>query len=382
MAPAPADGTADGTTDRMADARSTPIERVVAADKPREIFAVTETALTALEPVEEAWCWRYEPDDERLEPAADDGPASPSTVTTAAFEAGAPRYPAADDSAPDAAAPLGEAGAVALRAEACPPAVRTRLDRLSTVAGERLEAVLAYRRLEDRFQQVAERNRELTQFARTVSHDLNSPLSVIYGRIELALDEPSNAELHLRAARNAAKRVDSLVTDHLQTIEAHDDDATEPVSVQTVAIRAWRIVDPSTARLRVEPTLGSVEANPIRLQQLFENLIRNAIEHGSAESVGLGADAGPTDPHAVFEDDTDSVTVTIKPTSTGFAVCDDGPGIPDDQREAIFESGYTTTEAGSGLGLHIVEEIVEAHDWSIAVDESDSGGARFEVSVE
>jgi len=376
MAPAPADGTADGTADDR-----TPIERLVDADRPQAVFATVESAPTALEPVEAAWCWRVDPDTERLVSATGDAPASPTSVTTAVFETGTARYPAADDAEPDAAAPLRGAGVVALRAEDCPPAVRTRLDRLSTVAGGRLEAMDAYSRLEGRFQRAAERNRELTQFARTVSHDLNSPLSVIYGRIELALAEPANAELHLRAARNAAKRVDSLVTDHLQTIETDDDSDTEPVSVQTVATQAWRIVDPSTARLRIEPQLGTVEANTIRLQQLFENLIRNAIEHGSAESVGLGA-AESTDPHAVFEEDTDSVTVTIKPTPTGFAVCDDGPGIPDGERDAIFESGYTTTEAGSGLGLHIVDEIVDAHGWSIAVGESDSGGARFEISVE
>ena len=373
MAPTPADGTAGD--------RSTPIEQVVAADRPHEIFRLVATALTVLEPVDEAWCWRFDPDDQRLVPATGTERPSPAAVTTDAFESGGPRYPTGDGPEPDAAAPLGKAGAVALSAEGCPPVVRTRLERLSTVAGGQLEAVRKYDRLEGRFQRAAERNRELTQFARTVSHDLNSPLSVIYGRIELALSEPSNAELHLRAARNAAERVDSLVTDHLQTIETHDDGDTEPVSVQTVATQAWRIVDPSTARLRIEPHLGTVEANTIRLQQLFENLIRNAIEHGSAESVGLGATTS-TDPYAVFEDDTDSVTVTIKPTPTGFAVCDDGPGIPDDEQAAIFESGYTTTEAGSGLGLHIVDEIAEAHGWSIAVEESDAGGARFEVSVE
>ena len=376
MAPSSPDGTADGG----AEERLTPIERLVDADRPHEVFAVVETALTALDPIEEAWCWRFDAA-EGLVSVDDSGPASPASVTTAAFESGTPRYPAVNNAGPAAAAPLGESGAVALHAEVCPPAVRTRLDRLSTVAGGRLEAMEAYDRLEGRFQRTAERNRELTQFARTVSHDLNSPLSVIYGRIELAVAEPANAELHLRAARNAAKRIDSLVTDHLQTIETRDDGDTEPVSVQTVATQAWRIVDPSTARLRIEPQLGTVEANTIRLQQLFENLIRNAIEHGSAESVGLGA-AESTDPHAVFEEDTDSVTVTIKPTPTGFAVCDDGPGIPADERDAIFESGYTTTEAGSGLGLHIVDEIVDAHGWSIGVGESDSGGARFEISVE
>lgn len=307
-----------------------------------------------------------------------------------AIESGEPQY-AADptDSSTNrsidtqtVAYPLGDQGVFIVELRTLTPAVAARLDRLTTVAAACLEHQTAVTLLEGRFRQTAEHNRQLSQFARTVAHDLNSPLSVIYGRIELALADQSAAEIHLQAARNAAKRVDSLVTDHLQRIETTDDGTNrEEVSVQTMAIQAWRIIDPSTARLQVEPQLETVEANAIRLQQLFENLIRNAIEHGSEESVGLGS-TDSQDPHAVFDDDTDSVTVTIKPTDSGFAVCDDGPGIPPADRETVFESGYTTTESGSGLGLDIVSEIVASHDWEISVTESASGGARFEVDTE
>ena len=280
--------------------------------------------------------------------------------------------------------PLGDQGVLSVDHATMTPAVRNQLQQLATVAGVCLDYQSTIVDIEARFRETADRNRTLSQFARTVAHDLNSPLSVIYGRIELAATNESDAEMHLQAARNAAQRVDSLITDHLQSIEAVDADSEsdrEPVSIQTVAIQAWRIVDPSTARLQVEPQLETVEANSIRLQQLFENLIRNAIEHGSEESVGLGAKPS-RDPHAVFDDDIDSVTVTIKPTEQGFAVCDDGPGVPPDERDEIFESGYTTTESGSGLGLHIVREIVDAHDWEISVAASQSGGARFEVDTQ
>ena len=57
----------------------------------------------------------------------------------------------------------------------------------------------------------------------------------------------------------------------------------------------------------------------------------------------------------------------------------DGPGIPPDQREAVFEAGHTTTD-GTGFGLPIVERIAEAHSWSVEVGESPLGGARFVVS--
>ncbi|OYR57107.1 hypothetical protein DJ71_26370, partial [Halorubrum sp. E3] len=64
----------------------------------------------------------------------------------------------------------------------------------------------------------------------------------------------------------------------------------------------------------------------------------------------------------------------------GFYVEDDGPGIPEAERDDVFESGHTTAEDGTGFGLAIVREIVEAHGWSVAVAEGAAGGARFEFT--
>jgi signal transduction histidine kinase len=96
-----------------------------------------------------------------------------------------------------------------------------------------------------------------------------------------------------------------------------------------------------------------------RLQQLFENLFRNAIEH-CPERVRVGVG-----------------TLTDR---DGFYVQDDGPGIPADERSAVFESGYTTNEHGTGFGLAIVDDVVAAHGWEIQVTESSAGGARFEIT--
>jgi Signal transduction histidine kinase len=87
--------------------------------------------------------------------------------------------------------------------------------------------------------------------------------------------------------------------------------------------------------------------------------MRNAVEHGG-ESV--------------------AVTVGMLDDETGFYLADDGPGIPDGERDQLFESGYSTTDDGTGLGLAIVRQIVEAHNWEIRVCESADGGTRFEIS--
>jgi len=75
------------------------------------------------------------------------------------------------------------------------------------------------------------------------------------------------------------------------------------------------------------------------------------------------------------------VTVTVGAIDgRGFYVADDGPGIPEEDREDVLESGYTTSQDGTGFGLAIVSEIAEAHGWSVEVTESGAGGARFEIT--
>ena len=64
----------------------------------------------------------------------------------------------------------------------------------------------------------------------------------------------------------------------------------------------------------------------------------------------------------------------------GLYVEDDGPGVPADERGSVFEAGYSTTTQGTGFGLAIVAEIAEAHGWTVRLAESNTGGARFEIS--
>ncbi|MDB2294416.1 HAMP domain-containing sensor histidine kinase, partial [Halorubrum ezzemoulense] len=74
------------------------------------------------------------------------------------------------------------------------------------------------------------------------------------------------------------------------------------------------------------------------------------------------------------------VEVTVEAQSDGFSVADDGPGIPPEERDRVFETGFTTNPDGTGFGLNIVQQIVTGHDWEIQVTESISGGARFAIT--
>lgn len=70
----------------------------------------------------------------------------------------------------------------------------------------------------------------------------------------------------------------------------------------------------------------------------------------------------------------------MAPSADGVNVADDGPGVPEANRERIFEGGYSTDGEGTGLGLQLVKDIATAHGWDIRVSESDTDGARFEIT--
>ncbi|MFB6084001.1 MAG: sensor histidine kinase, partial [Halorientalis sp.] len=73
----------------------------------------------------------------------------------------------------------------------------------------------------------------------------------------------------------------------------------------------------------------------------------------------------------------EEVTVQIAAIPGGFVVADDGPGIPEEERDSVFEFGHSES-GGSGVGLAIVEQIAAAHGWEVSLSEDWDGGARFE----
>ncbi|QSG10247.1 histidine kinase N-terminal 7TM domain-containing protein [Halapricum desulfuricans] len=205
-------------------------------------------------------------------------------------------------------------------------------------------------------QRIERQNERLDAFASVVAHDLRNPLSVISGHTKLA-EETDDPE-HFDTINDAVKRMDSLLENMLTLArqgEAIDDP--EEVCLDTIADKAWSVVETGDATLSTRTELR-IEADPEGLQQIFENLFRNAIDH-------VGEDV--------------TVVVGALPTG-GFYVEDDGPGIPEDDRDRVFSAGYSTGEGGTGLGLNIVAELVEAHGWTISVTDGPDGGCRFEIT--
>ena len=198
-------------------------------------------------------------------------------------------------------------------------------------------------------------NEELEQFATRVSHDLRNPLSVADVSLKRAR-ETGDME-HLEHAHRAIDRMNTLIDDLLMLARSGTViDETEPVDLRALAEHCWQNVTTDEAELEVE-TERTVLADKTRLEQLLENLFRNAVEHSD-----------------------ERVTITVADRSEGFSVDDDGPGIPETKRESAFERGYTTTPEGIGFGLAIVKEIADAHGWRLQIGDSPTGGTRFEFT--
>ncbi len=205
-----------------------------------------------------------------------------------------------------------------------------------------------------RERQLAQRNERLNDFASVVSHDLRNPLNVAWAHAELARDA-EDVDPHLDKIDSSLTRMEDLIEDLLSRARGDQDLDREPLSLETIVSEAWEAVDTAAATLELEQG-AELNADPDRLQQLFENLFRNAIEHGR-----------------------DDAEIRVGTTEDGIFIADDGPGIPDEKQDTIFEQGVTHSESGTGYGLSIVTDIVDGHGWSIAVSTSRDGGARFDI---
>ncbi|WP_435067596.1 GAF domain-containing protein [Haloplanus sp. C73] len=260
------------------------------------------------------------------------------------------------------------------------------LTDLGESIGHAIDAMAAQERLSQREQELARQNKRLDEFASVISHDLRNPLNVAQGNVDLA--RTTGNEQYLDQVDDALDRMDELVDD-LLTLARYGRTVsdTERLDIQTVAENAWTTTATDGARLRFDGDPGSIRADGSRLTQLFENLFRNSVEHGStnnrhAERADDSVEHGSTDSRTESGDDTPPVTITVGEMDDGFYVADDGPGIPEDERETVFETGYSTTADGTGFGLNIVRNIAESHGWSVAITESEDGGARFEFTTD
>lgn len=209
-------------------------------------------------------------------------------------------------------------------------------------------------------------------FVADASHELRTPLTVIRGQLEVlaAQRDPSGAEVrrveYLVQAEIA--RISRLVDDLLLLAKTEQTEflRIEPIDLTVFVSELWDGMSLlADRRFELGPVpAATLRADPDRLAQALRNLVGNAIDH-TAPKRGL-------------------VRMRVEEVSGGrvrFFVEDDGPGIPAEQRERVFDRFHRTDAArdrasgGTGLGLAIVRAIAEAHGGSVSAGPSPSGGA-------
>lgn len=209
----------------------------------------------------------------------------------------------------------------------------------------------------ERERQLRQQNERLDEFASVISHDLRNPLGVAQGRATI-LAEQIESE-HLDVLLGNLTRMESIVEDTLTLArQGNTISDTESINLTDIVGKCWANIDTDEAAIEIVDET-TFQADPDRLQHVFENLFRNAAEHGGAD-----------------------VTVRVgSHDHGGIYVEDDGPGIPVEKRDEVLEPGYSSACGGTGFGLTIVKRIVEAHGWALSITDGTDGGARFEIKM-
>jgi len=206
----------------------------------------------------------------------------------------------------------------------------------------------------ERERELERQNEQLERFASIVSHDLRDPLQTAKADVAILEAQYDDADL-LTELDDTLDRMDELIEDVLTLAkQGKSIGDTERVPLERVVEDAWETAGTEAATLNVEDDLLAVKADRERFETLLQNLFRNAVEHGG-----------------------DDVTVRVGLLEDGFYVADDGPGLLADALDDLFAYGFTTSDTGTGFGLSIVEEIADAHGWSVQASNGERG-ARFE----
>ncbi len=214
--------------------------------------------------------------------------------------------------------------------------------------------------LKNKTKELEKQNKKLENFASVLSHDIRNPLSVAKGYSELIKNKPNNEEYHEKL-NDGLNRIEIIIDDILElTREGNNIDELKDTDLKTIVEKSWGMLELSDSELNIEDTI-TFKSDKSRLKNVLENLFRNAEDHSP---------------------DNKQTKIIVGPLSNenGFYIEDNGPGIPEEKKETIFNYGVTDSEDSTGLGLAIVKEIIDAHDWMIEVtDAKKLDGARFNI---
>jgi two-component system NtrC family sensor kinase len=221
-----------------------------------------------------------------------------------------------------------------------------------------------------------ELDRLKSDFIHTVSHDLRSPLTAILGYTELVERTGPlnlNQQEFLRRLQGSIHHITTLINDLLDLgrLEAGFDTRRELVHIENILKYSLDMFETQVKKKNIKlnvdvaENLKPVRANPIRIRQMLDNLIGNAIKYTSAEG-------------------SVHVSMSMQANQIILKVEDTGQGIPPEEQGRVFEKFYRATNTvegveGTGLGLAIVKSIVDSHQGRVWVESTVGKGSSFIV---
>lgn len=228
-----------------------------------------------------------------------------------------------------------------------------------------LELELTSRRLALANQELAVSNERLGAFAGQISHDLKNPLSAISMSLEMARDEVKGGDAMMislidRASRGA-QRMGSMIGDLLDFARGGAAPDLRDVDMSVLMTEVLEDLDDSTRGAHVSfADLPQVQGDPVQLRAIMQNLVANALKFTTRAGI---------QPEIV-------VSATRLSDRWRIEVADNGPGVPDEARERIFEpfNRLDKTVPGTGIGLSACKRIIKAHGGRIGAENAPGSG--------